>query len=1175
MRQHLNHRLPKLFFAFALCLSFSVSLFAQETTGNISGHVTDPSGAAVVGAQVTITDPARGFQRTFQTTDEGTYSATLLPSGTYTLTVESAGFKKYVQEGVMVNVNDRRAIDAVLETGQVTEIVNVSSDAPLIQEGPTQQGLVNGNQIRQLPLNTRNFAQLATLSAGVTSGSAGQLGFGALSVVSLSINGGRTSAVNYLVDGARNVDTGSNLTLLTVPSVDAISEFTILTSNYAPEFGRNGGGVINVVTRAGTNDFHGTLYEFLRNDKLNARNPFQQTPLANLNTASGTPRFKAPLRYNDFGYTIGGPVFAPRFGEGGKSFYNGHNKTFFFFSQEFRRTRSFNTAVGTVPSNAQRAGLFTNRIIDPQTGQPFPQNAAGQYVVPTSRFDPNSVAILNLLPTPNESLGGVFNRFRRSVGVASNFRQEIARFDHNFSSTTTFTGRYIQDDFARNDPGGNIFSDPFILTNAAGTLYPNVASQRTNTPGRNFVASLKFSPTATIVNEIAFDYAFNRIQSTFTGTGLRANTPGFTSPELFPSNLQGALPSITFSSAISNLAFSAPEMIDNPSYTVRDNLNVIRGQHSFKFGTFLSHEAKNENAGNALNGTFGFSSARTAGSTGDDFGNFLLGLPTSYSEDPNEVFVKLRYNTYEFYAQDTWKVSPRFTLDYGARYSIFQNPIDLTNFLSDFRPDFYDPARAVTINPVTGLISARLDPATGRVVPLTGDRLNGFIFAGQNSPFGRRVQSNYYNTLGPRVGATYDVFGDGRTVLRGGFGVYYDRTLVGIVEQNAFGNPQINARVSLDNPLLANPGAGTANTSTLSVLSPIQNTGDPFKSPRTYQYSASIQRQLFKDAAVEVAYVGTAGRNLLRLRSINQPLPGARDALTAQLRANGTLTATQFVSLNAVRPFKGYGTINDRETNARSDYNSLQVTFSKRFSRGLQYGAVYTFSKNLTDASTDRSDAPQDPLNPQLDRAPSQFDRTHVFTTNFVYELPIFRGRTDALGTALGGFQLSGIYTAQSGTPLTITQSITGVSPSAFNDPLGTGSTLRPNLVGDPHGTGSITQYFNAAAFAPAFFNYGTAGRGIVRGPGVNNFDFSVQKIFRFAETRNLQFRAEFFNIFNHTQYNNPGTTITFTPDPTVAVPAGTLPTRFVQTSTSLQTFGVVTSTRDPRQIQFGLKFNF
>jgi len=1144
----------------------AASASAQETTGTITGRVTDQNGAAVVGAQVTVTDAERGFERTFQTNDEGIYTAPQLRIGTYTVTIENPGFKKSVQENIQLSVNDRRPLDITLEPGQVTETVSVTSEASLLQESPTQQGLVQGQQVRELPLNNRNFIQLATLSAGVTSGLPSQVGFGGLSVVSLSINGGRTSAVNYLVDGARNVDTGSNLTLLTVPSVDAIAEFTILTSNYAPEFGRNGGGVINVVTRSGTNDFHGTLYEFVRNDRFNARNPFQVTPLVGLNKANGEPRFVPPLKYNDYGYTIGGPIFLPRFGEGGSKIYNGRNRSFFFFSQEFRKIRATSTAVGTVPTLAERNGVFSTRITDPRTGLPctasdqrgcFPNNT-----IPRERFDPNAVALLNFIPPPNESLGGIANRFRRGTGVAADFRQEILRLDHNFSDKYSISGRYIRDDFQRGDPGGNPFLDPFVIGSAAGTLYPNVAAQRTSTPGENLVISLKMLPTPTIINELAFDYAYNKIESTFVGTGLRSNAPGFTAPELFSGNLQGALPSITFAGATANLGFTSPQNIENPSYTIRDNLSLVRGNHVVKFGAFLSREAKNENAGNALNGSYAFSAARTGG-TGNEIANLLLGLPTTYLEDQNEVRVQLRYNTFEFYAQDTWKVTPRFTLDFGARYSIFQNPIDENDFLTAFRPDLYNPARAVAIDPVSG----NVDTTRG------GDRFNGIIFAGDNSPFGRRVQTNKYNTLGPRVGFAYNIFGDGRTILRGGFGVYYDRTLVGIVEQNAFVNPRISSRVTIDNPTLANPAAGTTRT-TVPTLT-LQSTSNPFEVPRTYQYSVAAQRELFENALLEVAYVGTSGRNLLRIVNINQPLPGARDALTAQLRASGALTAAQFVSLNAVRPFKGFAAINDRRTSANSNYNSLQVTFNKRFSRGLQYGAVYTFSKNITDASTDRSDAPQDPNNLALDRAVSQFDRTHVFTTNFVYELPFLRGRTDLVGTLLGGFQLSGIYTAQSGNPLTITQVLTGITPAAFNDPLGTGSTLRPNLVGDPRGNRSVTQYFNAAAFAPALSNFGSAGRGIVRGPGINNFDLSVQKLFRFTESRNLQLRAEFFNIFNHPQYGNPGTVVTFEPDPTVPVPAGSLPTRFRQTAASLASFGVITTTRDPRIIQFGAKFNF
>lgn len=1136
MNLHFRNLLYSALLVFACGLSLTaVTASAQEVTGTITGRVADQNGAALSGARVTVTAPERGFERTYQTNEEGIYTAPLLPAGTYTVTIENQGFKRYVQQSVQVSVNDRRSIDATLETGEVTETVSVTGDAPLLQESPTQQGLIDGTQVRQLPLNNRNFLQLATLSAGVTSALPSQIGFGGLSVVSLSINGGRTSAINYLVDGSRNVDTGSNLTLLTVPSVDAISEFTVLTSNYAPEFGRNGGGVINVVTRSGTNDFNGTIYEFLRNDVLNTRSPFQTSPIPGLNRANGEPRFVQPLRYNDFGYTVGGPVFLPRFGEGGPALYNGRNRSFFFFSQEFRRVRASSSPVGAVATVAQRAGIFSTSITDPTTGAPFPNNT-----IPASRFDPNAVALFNFILPPNEGT----SLFRRATPAAANFRQEIIRIDHTFNDKFSIYGRYIRDNFDRGDPGGNPFQDPFNPVNIAGTLFPNAAAQQTSTPGDNFVVSLRYIASPTVINETAFDFARNLIQTSFVGTGTRINAPGFTSPELFPSTLQGALPSITID-GINGLAFTSPQNIENPSYTVRDNLTVVRGNHTFKFGVFLSREAKNENAGNALNGGFTFSANRPGG-TGNAFANFLLGLPSSYFEDQNELRVELRYNTYEFYGQDSWKVTPRLTIDYGARYSIFNNPTEASDLLVAFRPDLYDTARAV-----------RIDPLSGNIITGSGDRFNGIIFAGDNSPFGRRVQSSQYNTIGPRVGFAYNIFGDGSTILRGGFGVYYDRTLVGSVEQNAFLNPRANSRVTIDNPLLSNPGAGVARTTIPPVT--LFSTGNPFKIPRTHQFSLGIQRELFENAVIEVAYVGTQGRNLLRLVDINQAQPGDRDRLTAQLRASGALTATQVASINAVRPFLGYTSINDRRTEADSDYNSLQVTFNKRFSQGFQVGAVYTFSRNVTDASTDRSDRPQNPLNVELERGLSQFDRTHVFTTNFLYELPFFRGRSDAMGTLLGGFQIAGIYTLQSGTPLTIVQS---------GDPLNIGAvsgTTRPNLVGDPEGDRSVSRFFNTAAFAPVTTTYGTAGRGIVRGPGINNLDISLYKTFRFTEETNLQFRAEFFNALNHPQYNNPGTAATFVTDPTA--PGG-----FRQTNT---TFGVITSDRGARLIQFGLKFNF
>jgi hypothetical protein len=1148
-----RHRIASLLIVFAMC----ATMLAQETTGNIAGQVTDQNGGTISGAVVTMTDPARGFQRTYHTSEDGTFNATDLPASSYTMTVEMQGFKKYQQENFQVSVNDRRTLSIVLSPGEVTELVTVVADTPLVQDSPTQRGLISGEQIRELPLNTRNFVQLALLSAGVNSSNGSQIGSGALSVVQLSINGGRTSAINWLVDGARNVDTGSNLTLLTTPSIDAIQEFTILTSNYAPEFGRNGGGVINVVTRSGTNDFHGTIYEFLRNDALNARPPFQITPLQGIDKANGEPRFKAPLNYNDYGFTIGGPLYLPRFGEGGKSVYDGHNKSFFFYSQEWRKTKSVNTAVGTVPTIEQRNGIFAGTIRNPFTGVAFPTDGAGNSVF-TSFIDPNAAAILKFIPLPNEVTPGtnILNRFRRAVPLAANVRQEILRLDHNFNTNWSIYGRYIREDFSRNDPGGNQFADPFAIGAVAGTLYPFVAAQQTSTPGKNFVVNVKTIISPTMINEVAYDYAFNAVITDFAGTGLRTNAPGFTSPELFPSTLQGALPSFTFSGATANFSISSPSRIDNPSHTFRDNLTIAHGQHTFKFGGSFSREQKNENAGNALNGSFSFDGSRS----GNDLADFLLGAPRTYTEDQAEVFVKLRYDSTEFYAQDSWKITPRLTLDYGARYSLHENPTDAGDLLIAFRPDFYNANNAV-----------RIDPVSGNILSGGGDRFNGLIFAGQNSPYGRRVQSNQRNTLAPRVGFAYNLR-DGRTVVRGGFGLYYDRTSVGNVEQNAFANPVVNSRATIDNPPLSNPAAGIPRT-TIPVIT-LNSTGDPYKVPRTAQYSLSLQRELFKNGVLEVAYVGTTGDDLLHQVNINQPLPGAQAALTAALRANGTLGSNARVSINAVRPFLGYAAITDRRTEAESNYNSLQLTFNKRMSGGIEYGAVYTWSKNLTNASFDRVDTPQDPLDLDAERAPSQTDRTHVFTAHFLYELPFFRKSSGLTRTLLGGFQLTGMYTAQSGIPLSITQTIAAATPTgslfAFSDPLGTGSTLRPNLVGNPHGSGSLTQWFNTAAFAPAFFGYGSAGRGLVRGPGINNLDLAVFKNFRFSERTSLQFRAEFFNALNHPQYLNPGTSATFNVDPTA--PAGSFPTRYVQTNT---TFGVITATRDPRTIQFGLKLNF
>jgi hypothetical protein len=1114
-------------------LSIAGMVAAQETTGTITGTVSDPNGAAVANATVTIGNKATGFSKNYQSGDDGTYTATLLPSGTYTLTVEAAGFKKHVQENIQIAVNDRRPLDIVLQAGNVSEVVNVTAENTFIQESPTQQTLIDGNQIRQLPLNNRHFVSLATTAPGVVSSNSSQIGFGGLSTVQISINGNRTSAINWLVDGSRNVDTGSNLTLLTVPSVDAIQEFSILTSNYAPEFGRNGGGVVNVVTRQGTNEFHGNIYEFVRNDVFNSRDPFIVTPIAAL-SSPGKPSFKQPLRYNDFGGTVGGPVYFLNFGDDGPRIYDGRGKTYFFFSREHRRFRSMSIPIGTVATNAMRAGVFPSIIIDPQTGQPFTNNT-----IPTNRFNPNSVALLNYILPPNEARSnGVFDQYRRITPVAANFKQSIFRFDHNFTPNNSLMVRYIRDDLNRNDPGGNIFLDPFVLTQVQGTLFANAAASRSSSPGKNVVVSFKTGVSPNVSNEVAYDFAYNLIQSEFVGTASRQNTPTFTGLELFPSNY-GALPSITIS-GVSGLSFQAPQNIENPSHTLRDNLTWVAGNHTLKFGGFYSRESKNENAGNATNGSFDFTGART----GNAFADFLLGAPNTYSEAQNEIRVQLRYSSFEAYAQDSWKITPKLTLDFGARWSYFQSPIELSDYLVTFMPALWNPAQAVS-----------LTTNGNNIVAGSGDRYNGLAFAGQNSPYGRRVQSNS-NTIAPRIGFAYNVFGDSKTVVRGGFGVFYDRTLVGIVEQNAFLNPLVSQTVTVTNsatsPLSINDPSGGTPSTAIPVVALI-STGDKFKSPQTLHYSLALQRELMKNLFIEVAYVGTQGHHLLRQVNVNAPLPRFE-------RNGGTLPR------NFYRPYRGFGNINERRTDADSIYNSAQFTLRRRFQNGLQFGAIYTFSKNITDSSTDRSDTVQDNSHPELERGLSQFDRTHVFSLNFFYELPFGRGKRFDFGgvgnAILGGLQFAGVWVKQSGTPLTITQTSgtyvrNGVSFVTSSDPLDTGIAVRPNLICDPNlsrDDRSPTRWFNTDCFGPVLTTstaFGNAGRGIIRGPGTDSVNLSLYKTIRFTESANIQLRAEAFNVFNQVNYGNPGTTL------------------------GSATFGQITTAADPRILQLGIKVNF
>ena len=1146
-------------------MGFASNTFAQDITARIDGQVTDPAGAVVTNATITLTNTKTGDVRTIQSGDNGSFTLALVPPGTYDLSVKAQGFKEYLSKSLELSVNDRKTINIPLETGAVTESVTVTAEAPLIQTTPTVGDVVENRRVVELPLNNRNFMQLLTLVPGVTGSGTSEIGIGLTNVVDFSINGTRRNSINFLVDGVSNTDVGSGITLLSVPTVDSIQEFRVITSIPGAEFGKSGGGVVNLITRGGGQQFHGGVYEFLRNDRLNANSFFnnasgsfgpndQQVKLG-LNQA-GDERVPRPkLRYNNFGYLVSGPVMIPGL------FNENREKTFFLFSQEWRRIirAPSNVSPIAVPSLLERSGNFSengnNPIFDPTTGLQFTNNT-----IPDGRIDPVAKSILALLPLPNvpsTNVNRAANRFAVTTPNIQNTRQETLRVDHNFSSTQRLTGRYTRDLSQTRELGGLFF----------GLTIPDVGTTDTTVPGDVLAISLTSSFGARIVNEFSFTFSGNKITTDLVGRyNSDFNVPN---DELFPQNNSNLPPVIDITGAPtvgSGQLFDVKYRNWNP----KDNLTVIVGNHTVKVGFDISWESKDENAANLTQGRYGFTGLQTrvsAVTSGIGFADFLLGRASSYTEPERDVTEHLRFGRTEFYGQDTWKIRPNFQLDYGLRYYRYRQPIDTENVLATFLPELYSAAKA----PVCANVSC------SSFNTASFDFTNGFAYAGVNSPFGRRVQLSDKNDWAPRIGFAWDPWNNGKSVLRGGYGIYYDQALVGIVEQNAFTTPPFNNSNSPTGTVAAPILFGDPNPvspATRGNLGTVNATTAPFVTPVIQQWSLTWQQELFRNALVEVGYSGSAGNHLIRPIDINAPTPA--EIIAASKGVAGCDTALNSANnpancINLARPFRGFGTITDRQTSATSRYHGLLTSFRLRPTRGITAQLAYTFSKNITDATNDRDaiDVPQIRTNLQLERAVSRLDRTHVFVASYVYEIPTFHNGFASAGIGkalLGGWEIAGITTAQTGLPLNrvvqaaVTVPARGTRPDIVSDPL-------ENIPANP--TGGIPYAFNPLAFRTTLSGQiGNSPRAPFRFPSQFFTDVNLTKNFNFTERYKLQFRAEFYNIFNKTIFNDVFQTI---PD--------RLPTdaafNNISNLNAISQFGQFFSTRDPRQIQFGLKFYF
>ena len=1145
---------------FVLLFLGVVALTAQEITGTILGTVTDSSGAVVPHAKVTVVNTDRNaVQRTTQTDNNGYYAAPLLPIGRYAVTVAAPGFKSFSKTGIELNVSDRLSVNAALQPGSVQEVVSVEADALQVEtQSPAAGGLINGTQIRELALSARNYEEMVALMPGVSAAVSDNIFVGVetpgggTNEIDFSINGARFSQNNWTIDGADNVDRGGNFSLLNFPSVDAIAEFKVLRSLYSPEYGRGAGGEIDIVTRSGGHNFHGGLYEFFRNDVLNANR------YLNKHVADPAQRLsRDPLRYNDFGGTLSGPIFIP-------GHYNAErNKTFFFFSEEVRRIITSSTQKVTVPNQNERNGIFDPATVPAGVCTSFDFSGGGApcartFVIGPASFNPAAVAylkdIFSHIPLPQDPAA---DSLIMSGKNEFNYRQEIIRVDHTFSPKLMVTGRWMNDDIPTLNPAGL-----FGFTNVLG-----YATSNTNSPGKNLLVRGTWTIKSTLLNEAGYAWSSGGIVSDPVGASTFKNAPNVVSAVKLPiPSALPRIPNIAFGVG-SGLAGFGPYRDFNINHNWFDNLTWVHGQHTMKFGFSYSRYQKNENdaGGNPSNGEFSFFSVdpndpNDAPSFQQEWASFLLGNVENFKQARQDFHNMIRQHTLEAYAQDEFRIRRNLTLTYGVRYMYYGQPTDALDRATNFNSAFYNSGFAPQLD------------GTGQIIPGTGQPLNGMIISGLSqvqgaavkSPFGHAVARQTYADFAPRFGLAWDPFGNGKTSIRTGFGMFYDAPAIGFLENNLFINPPFVGAINIANTVFNDPASGTPSVDTNPQF--VKGVATRWRLPYTEMWSLDVQQELPMRFILDVGYYGNAGKHLIGVVDINQPLAGAyrNAAVVAATGEPGPINGSNTGVLSLVRPFQGYGPINVSSPIFSANYHSLQASLQKHFRGGAQINLNYTWSHALTNAGNDFA-TPQQNTNLRAEYGPADFDRRHVFDANFVYEFPWMKSQKGAIGHLVGGWEFSGIVTFNSGLFL---------SPQGVNiDPAGLGlldpfvnntSTSnfgsfppgRPDQTGSPNASAPHTfeQWFNTSVFAdpsPTGNLPGNARRGAIRGPGIERWDLSLFKNIKVTEGSNFQFRLETFNVFNHTNFQQ------------------------IDTSFTSQTFGSVLSVHEPRIMQLGLKYNF
>jgi hypothetical protein len=1070
-------------FLFSALLVFAIWTTAFGQTAQVTGRITDQSGAVMPGAQITLTNMATGINRETVSNDEGYFTIPLVQPGEYRIAVKKEGFKPVVRPGLALNVEQVARLDFTLETGAVTETITITSTAPVLERETSSIGQVIENKtIVTLPLNGRNYAQLISLMPGATpnQGSRGADG--------ISLNGNRTLQNTFLIDGIDNnnyifgVDTNSVQALR--PSIDAIQEFRVESANFSAEYGRAAGGIINLTIKSGTNEFHGSAFEFLRNDKLDANDWF----------ANRASLKRPPLRYNQFGGTLGGPIW--------------RNHSFIFGSYQGTRDRRSRTATTTVPTAEMKRGNFGSiNIYDPAnvTGgarAQFPNNT-----IPDARIDPVARRLVALYPDPNQP--GSVNNFVTTVPIRDTSDQYDVRFDHSFGANDTVFARYSRQDrelstgsfFAPPGNGGNGFADfPLIVPPKAWSI----------AGGATHVFS------SSLVNELRIGYTKNSADQLSPATtplfdqfGIKGITPF--------AGLNG-LPQITVTnfSTLGDRTFTpAPKSAE--ILHISDNLPWTRGNHTLKLGGEFRWRKNLTSSSNAARGAFTFNgqfTSRTPGTgAGSAIADFLLGL-TSSAQLNTVAIGNYRDNYWGVYANDTWKVTPRLTLNLGLRYEI-QTPmweIDQRAANFDLRPG--SPTYGTLVNAKEGNIRDR-----------------SFVNLDKNN-------------FSPRAGFAWQL--DDKTTVRGSFGIFYGGLGYQATSQSGSTNIPYFVNVTL-------PSATTAATSALVLQNgfpanflDLRNVANPagfgiaenFPISEVYQWNLNVQRAIWGQAVFSAAYVGSGSAYLRGFNDLNAPRLGAG-------------------APNPRRPFPTFGAITYSSPFAHATYHSLQVKAERRFSGGFSLLSSYTWSHAI-DNSVDGEDVgngattPQNPFDTRAEKASAGIDLRHRWVTSVIYDLP-FGGKSGWLSqntatrAIFGGWQLGGIFVAQTGFPMT---------PTVAPNPANTTTPARPDQLRDgrlPRGQRTVDRWYDPTAFAPAAqFTFGNSARNVLRAPGLVNLDLLIARNFQLTERFRLEFRGEMFNATNSVHFGRPNLTVN-------AAQAGR-----------------ITNTQAPnRNVQFGLRLAF